>query len=169
MLEVGLVRGSREHSMSIRILFVLPILCAFSVFAQEAKPVVSLILTGASAKQWPQEIHFHCDAVLDNATGKNLTVRSNFASAFDGLELVVTTRDGKVLAQQGYTWHQSPFTSEGRDFPVKQGITKGDLVFPIRDLPANVKTFKVRLVGTLPGSGHERILSSETIEVTVKE
>jgi hypothetical protein len=43
------------------------------------------------------------------------------------------------------------------------------MVFPVPDLPRDVKMVKVRLVGTLPGSAYQRILSSETIEVNVKE
>jgi hypothetical protein len=43
------------------------------------------------------------------------------------------------------------------------------LVFPVGKLPAREKVFKVRLVGTLPGSGFRRILSTETLEVKIKE
>ena len=46
-------------------------------------------------------------------------MRSNFGSVFDGLELVVTTAEGKVVAQQGYTFHQAPFAPPGRRFPLK--------------------------------------------------
>jgi hypothetical protein len=41
-----------------------------------------------------------CEASLDNATDNDQIVHSGFFSAFDGLELVVTTRHGKTLAQQ---------------------------------------------------------------------
>jgi len=131
--------------------------------AEEQKPSVSLILAGASAEQLKQGILFACEAILDNASGKELPVRTNFYSAFDGLEVVVTNSEGKVLAQQGYTFHQSPNT--GRTFALPPGSTKGSLVFPIHDLPTDSKLFKVRLVGALPGSDYRRILSSETIEV----
>jgi hypothetical protein len=36
-------------------------------------------------------------------------------------------------------------------------------------LPTGVHSFKVRLVGTLPGSGYDRILSTETLAVEVNE
>jgi hypothetical protein len=136
--------------------------------ADELKPSVALVLRKATAERREQDTLFRCETVLDNSTGKDLAVRSSFSSAFDGLELVVTTTEGKLLAQQPYTYHQSPF-SEGRDFPLKQGATPGALVFPIRDLPRDAKAFRVRLVGTLPGSGYGRILSTETIEVKVKD
>jgi hypothetical protein len=138
-------------------------------FARGTKPAVSLLLSKASAERREHDTLFRCDLLLDNTTNKDLTVRSNFSSVFDGLELVVTTHEGKLLAQQGYTFHQSPFAPPGRDFTLKQGTTKGTLVFPIGELPREVKILKVRLVGVLPGSEYRRILSSETIEVTVKE
>src|SRR5262245_46502362 len=134
---------------------------------QEDKPLVSILLSKASAERTEHHILFCCDAILDSAAREDLTVRSGFSSAFDGLELVVTTPDGKLLAQQGYTHHQSPF-STGRTFPLKPGRTEKTLVFPIHDLPAEVKSLKVRLVGTLPGSEYRRILSSETLEIKVK-
>ena len=137
-----------------------------AAIGQEQKPTVSLLLSRASAERWERAIFFRCAAVLDNGSGKDLTVRSNFSSAFDGLELVVTTADGKVLAQQGYTYHQSPYAL-GRKFTLKPGRTEEELRFPVGGLPGDVKTFKVRLVGTLPGGEYQRILSSETVEVKV--
>jgi hypothetical protein len=57
---------------------------------QADKPVVFLLLSKASAERRDGDVLFRCDAALDSAAGKHLTVRSNFHSAFDGLELVVT-------------------------------------------------------------------------------
>jgi hypothetical protein len=119
----------------------------------DRKPAVSLLLSKASAERSKRYVLFRCDAVIDNATGKDLTVRSNFNSVFDGLELVVTTPDGEVLAQQGYTYHQSP-VSLGKSFTLKQGRTERALVFPIGEISSEAKTLKVRLVGTLPGSDY---------------
>jgi hypothetical protein len=130
---------------------------------------VSLLLDKVSAERHKQDIYFACEATLDNERGRELAVRSNFSSAFDGLEIVVTTPEGKVLAQQAYSFHQSPFTATGRIFPLKKGKTTKTLLFPIGGLSADVRALKVRLVGTLPGSGYERILSSETLAVEVKE
>jgi hypothetical protein len=145
-----------------------PVVAGPPVIGQDRKPTVSLLLGKVSAERTTHDVLFRCEAMLLNA-GKELTVRSNFHSVFDGLELVVTTADGTVLAQRGYTWHQSPFALD-RPFPLKAGRTEEKLHIPvpIEDLPRDAKAFKVRLVGTLPGSGYERVLSSETVEVQVK-
>jgi hypothetical protein len=137
--------------------------------ADDDKPAVSLILSKATAKRGELDTVFRCEAVLDNALGKDLTVRTNFSSVFDGLELVVTNKDGKILAQQPYIWHQAPFSPPGRKFMLKRGTTAATLVFPLRDFPKDAKVVKVRLVGTLPESKYPRILSTETIEVKVEE
>ena len=137
--------------------------------AEDQKPAISLILAEASAEISSQGYFFACEAILDNASGKELGVRTNFYSVFDGLEVVVTNAGGKVLAQQAYIYHQSPHSSSGRRLVVAQGRTRRGLVFPIVDLPSNAKSFKVRLVGTLPGSDYSQILSSETIVVKVAE
>lgn len=134
---------------------------------QEQKPVVSLLLSKATVERLGHDILFRCEAVLENALGKDIAARSNFSSVFDGLELVVTTSDGKILAQQHYTYHQSP-QSEADTYTLKPGRTSKTLNFPIRDLPAEVKTLKVRLVGTLPKSDYKRILSSETLDIQLK-
>ena len=133
------------------------------------KPAVSLLPSKATAERRDNVILFRCDALLDNATGGDLTIRSNFSSVFDGLELVVTTPEGKILGQQVSTLHQAPFAPPGREFTLKQGSTKGALIFPIHDLPMEMTSCKVRLTGTLPGSNYRRILSSETLEVKVKQ
>jgi hypothetical protein len=140
-----------------------------AVLAEESDAAVSLILSAATAQRRSGDTLFQCEATLDNAIGRDLTVRTNFYSAFDGLELVVTNRAGKTLAQQPYIFHQSPFTADGRDFTIKRGKTTASLVFPIAKLPAGEKVVKVRLVGTLPGSEFRRILSTETLEVKIKE
>jgi CubicO group peptidase (beta-lactamase class C family) len=137
--------------------------------AAPERPGVSLLLLKASAERRENDTLFRCEVRIDNATGNELKVRSNFASAFDGLELVVTTKKGKVLAQQPYIWHQSPFTPDARVFPLKKGGTTATLVFPVQELPGDDKAFKVRLVGTLPNSAYRRILSSETIEINLKD
>ena len=139
------------------------------VVVSDPEPAVSLLLQKGSAERWEQEILFRCEVALDNATGHELSVRSTFSSVFDGLEIVVTTPAGKVLAQRGYILHQAPYAASGRVFPLKEGKTTGTLVFPIRGLPKDFRALKVRLVGTLPGSNYQRILSSETLEVEVKD
>ncbi|MGL6094662.1 MAG: hypothetical protein ACRC7O_02525, partial [Fimbriiglobus sp.] len=100
--------------------------------AADSEPTVSLILRKASAERWEHDTIFRCEVTLDNSTGHDLAVRSNFYSAFDGLELVVTDINGKVLLQEGYILHQSPYNSTGSTFPIKQGKTAGKVGFPIR-------------------------------------
>src|SRR4051812_43732940 len=87
---------------------------ADSSFAGEQKPMVSLNLSKPLADRAANRTWFRCEAILDNSTGRDLTVRSHYNSAFDGLELVVTTKDGKILAQQRYTDHQSPISPKER-------------------------------------------------------
>jgi hypothetical protein len=137
--------------------------------ADESRPGISLILTGASAHRGEQDTLFRCQVILDNATGKELAVRSNFSSVFDGLELMITTREGKTLIQQPYTFHQSPFAPPGREFTLKRGRTEATLVFPVHAFPRDAKAVKVRLVGSLPGSTYERLLATDTIEVKVTD
>ena len=155
-----------------RVLVLLTAISVTGVFAStsvaEPEQAVSLLLHKATGERWERDIHFQCEVALDNALGRDLGVRSAFFSVFDGLQIVVTTPTGKVLAQQGYTFHQSPFAPLGRVFPLQKGETVGTLVFPINGLPNEIRSVKVRLVGTLPGSGYDRMLSSETLAVEVK-
>jgi hypothetical protein len=157
---------SKRHSLSIAALAILWF-ADQSALGEEQKPVVSLLLTKASAERRNRDILFNCDAVLDNSSGKKLIAHTSFFSVFDGLELVVTMPDGKILAQQAYVMHQSPY-SPGREIRLKKGRNEDSMVFPISGLPADAKTLKVRLVGTLPGSEYKRVLLSETLEIKVK-
>jgi hypothetical protein len=131
-------------------------------------PLVSLLISKVTAESEGPYIVVTCNATIDNATGGDLTVRSQFYSAFDGLEIVVMTREGKVLAQQSYVYYDSAFKLFGRDFPLKKGKTVKELRFPLEHLPVGIRSLRVRLVGTLPGSSYKRTLSSETLAVEVK-
>ena len=136
--------------------------------ADDLKPAVSLFLSKVSVERGAST-RFGCEVVLDNATGKALVVRSCCGSAFDGLQLVVTTKEGKALVQQTYSFSKSPFASE-RECPLKQGRTTATLWFPVRrDLLEDAEVVRVRLVGMLVGREYQHILSTETIEVEVKE
>ena len=81
--------------------------------AADPAPAVSLLLTKGTGERWEKDVHFRCEVTLDNTLGRDLAVRTNFGSVFDGLELVVTTAESRVVAQQGYTVHQSPFAPPG--------------------------------------------------------
>ena len=137
--------------------------------ADEQKPGVSLILSKVTAERWEQETVFRCQVTLDNDTSQDLSVISNFYSAFDGLELVVTNAHGKVLLQQHYLSHQSPSTPDGREFVVKRGKTTDTIVFPVRSFGTVGDSIRVRVVGTLPRSSYRRILSTDTIRTVIKK
>jgi hypothetical protein len=131
---------------------------------------VALSIVEATAQLGDGYILFSFDVTLNNTVGKELTVRSNFHSIFDGMSIVVMNQDGKVLRKQSTLYYQSPLAdTPEREFPVKEGITKDTLSFRIRDLPRDTVVFKIRLEGTLPGSGYEPVVVSQTIEVKVKK
>ena len=140
-----------------------------SAFADDSDARVSLMLSAVSAEKRADDTLFRCDVAIVNDTENVLTVSSNFYSAFDGLELVVTDADGKTIKQQPYTSHQSPFTHKGRQFPLKRGKTQTSLAFPISSFNNAGQILKVRLVGTLPGSTYTRILSTETLQLAVSK
>ena len=147
----------------------LTLLASGHIRADEQRPAVSLILLKATAEKRAEDgVWFHCHVVLENETDDPLTVKSNFGSAFDGLEIVITDLAGKVLLQQSYTYHQSPYAPEAdRKFTLARGKTKSELLFPVSPLAAD-KAVKVRLVGVLPGSSFYRILSTDTLKVAIQ-
>jgi hypothetical protein len=128
---------------------------------------VSLILSKASAERGEAYTTFKCEVRLENDFKKDLVMRSHFGSAFDGIELVVTSKDGKTLYQISSTYYLAPGAEEMR-VPLKPGITSATLVFSIPKFPNDLTTVKVRLVGTLPKCEYERILSTETQDVEIK-
>ncbi len=133
--------------------------------AQEPKSSVQLHLAKATAERSDEATYFRCEVVLENATGNELIVKSCYYSACDGLELEVT-RAGKGLARRRYTSHQSPYTFSPRSFALKQGKTTFTLVFPNLDLgEAADEPYQVRVEGTLPGSGYNQRLVSNTVDV----
>ena len=143
------------------------LLAAQSLYADEEEPFVSLILTEASAELDSNgDTLFTCEIKIANSTKEDLVVESRFNSALDGLALVVTNIDGRTLAQQGYTYHQSP-RAELKKFVLKKGESKTTLVFPLSHFAADER-LKVRLVGFLPGSSYGRILSTDTKTISVK-
>jgi hypothetical protein len=144
-------------------------LVARPLAAYEPSSKVSLAVWKASAKRDNDYVHFRFKASLNNATGKDLTVRTNFGSAFGGLTPEVRSEKGKTLALQSCTYHQSPFAPPGREFTLKKGITKGKLVFPIHDFPGDAQVVKVYLSGTLPGLGAQYVFFAKPIELTIEK
>jgi len=140
------------------------------VRADDLRPKVVLTLDGATAERWGHgDILFECRLSLENQTGAELKVRSNFFSAFDGMSLVVLDEGDKELKRQPYTYHQSPHSFlEGREFVLPTGKSAARLVFPVPGLPREATTFRVQVAGTLPGSGYEPGLATRVRAVRVK-
>ena len=129
---------------------------------------VSVVVSKASGTRLARNnVGFELEVAVDNSTGKDITTRSHFYSAFDGMVLVVTDKNGKTLAQQSNILHQSP-TAELTPHVLKAGTTSEKLGFCIPDFPMDLTAVKVRLVGFLPNSDYKRILSTETMEVEIK-
>ena len=128
-------------------------------------PHVVLTLDRASAERLESgDILFRCKLTLENHSGAELIVQSNFFSAFDGMILVVRDESGRELKRQPYVFHQAPLAAP-RGYPLPTGKTAKTIVFPVDELPAGRTRFKLQVVGTLPGSGYEPELSSKVLDV----
>lgn len=126
---------------------------------------VRLTITQATAERTDHYTLFSCAAILTNATGRPLQVKSNFASAFDGLDLVVMTTDGRQLCRQPYIMHQSPYSFDGRWFTLQPGQNRQALAFPVPDMPPSLHKVKVMLTGILPGSDYHADITSKAVAV----
>ena len=137
--------------------------------ADESCGTVSLSVSAASVKRGEADTLFQFEAVLENTTGKELTVRTNFSSVFDGLVLEVKNAKGETLVVQPYTFHQSPFAPPGRELLLKRGKTAETLVFPVRDFPKEAGEVGVFLGGLLPGHGERYVHSAKPIRLKIKK
>jgi hypothetical protein len=108
-----------------------------------------------------------CAATLRNMSGAPITVRTNFASAFDGLWVVLSGPDGAELKRTAYIHHQSPYSSEGEDLELPTGETTQRLVFPLFDFSTGLRALRVRLEGDLPRVPGSEGLRSQEVEVPV--
>jgi hypothetical protein len=129
--------------------------------------LVSLILTNASAERRRIDTVLSCEAVIENGTGKTLSLTYDYQSAFDLIEVVATTKDGKELIQQAYSFHLAP-NYPARNFELKPGRITRTLSFTVVGIPNDLNSVNIRLVGTLPGCEYKRILSTETKEVEIR-
>ncbi len=126
-----------------------------------AAPGVSLALASATAERGADgDLLVRCAAALHNDTGRELTVRTNFHSAFDGLTVVLLRPDGSELARQAYNYHQSPY-AEDQAIPLPPGPTTEELGFPLTGLPDGLAGITVRLEGGLPGTPYAAGLRSD--------
>jgi len=129
---------------------------------------VSLTILDASVKREAEYLDVACTAAIENRTGSYLTVTSSFFSAFDGLSLLVTSDDGKLLATQGYAMHRSPSTVEGRPFVLTLGRTTQEMRIPVFALTNAPDRIGLQLVGHLPHSSFTSGLTSGVVRVAVK-
>jgi hypothetical protein len=130
-------------------------------------PSVVLTITDASARQEREYLDVQCTAALNNRTGSSLSVTSIFASAFDGLRLVVTSEDGTRLAEQAYVMHQSPFDIPGRAFALPSGVTTQRMSIPVFAMTNTPAKVKLQLIGSLPQSSYTGTVASTVINVPV--
>jgi hypothetical protein len=124
------------------------------------KEFFSTPLEGPMKGQRVRDVLLACDVVIDNQTGEDLTVLSNFFSAFDGLSIVLL-KEGKELRNQSYLVHQSPMGKKC-SYVLKKGKNDGEMRFPIDAAPDNWAGLEVKIIGTLPGSKFEEKLISDT-------
>jgi hypothetical protein len=129
-------------------------------------PSVVLTIADASAKQEREYLDVRCTAALNNRTETSLSVTSAFASAFDGLRLVVTSEDGSRLAEQAYVMHQSPSTA-GRAFVLPSGVTTERMSIPVFAMTNSPERVKLQLMGILPQCSYTGAVVSTVIEVPV--
>lgn len=155
------------------------LLLADTAIAQKEAGFISLIPTSVSARRYfdtvlvdggpIDSVLFTCRLQVGNRTGMDLAVPSTFGTAFGDLELVVTDLKGKVLSQVPHNAHLSRTKLTPTLVPIRQGATEAELKFDVLGLGQEVKTVKVRLVGTFPGSAYKRICSSDTVQVSIDE
>jgi len=130
-------------------------------------PRVELTLTAVEAFPNGRDTLFVLGVEVDNRTGREQKVRSSFTSALDALVLVVRDETGKELGRQSVSAHKSPFSIDGRLFPLAAGKTRHELRVSI-ELPAGGRAVRVSLHGTLPGSGIDDLLLTDVRPVTVR-
>ena len=131
-------------------------------------PPIALAIERASAENTAHGLHVSCDAVLQNDTGAPIEVRTNFASVFDGVSVVVSRESGEELSRRAYIHHQSPYSPGDRPIPLQIGSTRQSLLFPIDGLRVDSRSVRVKLVGGLPGTTFTGGLVSNELQVTVR-
>lgn len=114
------------------------------------------------------DTHFAFDITLNNSSGRDLKVRTNFHSALDALDMVVTDTDGKLLVRRGYTYHQSPASQNGSEKVLPNGISKAQMLFPISDFGTAGQQVHVQLIGLIDAKGFSQSISSKKLRVTIR-
>ena len=129
-------------------------------------PRVDLALSEVTTAPNGPHTLFDLRVEVDNRTGRELQVRSNFTSPLDAFVLVVRDGKGKELTRTLVSAHKSPFAPPGRQFTVPAGKSRHELRVPV-DLPADVRGVRVMLYGTFPESGVDGLLLTDVLPVTV--
>ena len=144
------------------------LLTAGNAFAADKANVTLKLVEAKAEKQEDGDLLVTCRVILDNKSGKEMQLKTHFGSVFDGLWLTVTDLEGKVLAEQGYTYHQSPYGPEPLGVQLKVGRTMGDLAFPLAKKGRISGKIRIQLAGLLPGIEPGVILTTEPKEALVK-
>lgn len=139
-----------------------------------ASGAVTLLISPAgegapSAMRRNGEVTIACEATINNRTGAPIVVKSSFYSAFDGLSVVVRTKDGRTLGRTSYLEHQSPFSLEPREFSLPEGETTRTLSFVTDYIAADVGAIVIEVVGNLPQSSFGGKLESNSITIEVQK
>jgi RNA polymerase sigma factor (sigma-70 family) len=110
-----------------------------------------------------RHVIFACELVLENNSGEELIVQSNFFSAYDGLSLMLL-KEGKELARRPYIGHQSPM-AEAKPYILKKGKNTAEVRIPVNPMAETWPTLQAKLVGTLPHSKFKGSLESNVVKV----
>ena len=136
---------------------------------QASTPRVALALASATAeRQDSGDLLVRCSATLRNDTGRELAVRTNFHSVFDGMTIVLLRPDSTELARQAYIYHQSPYARD-QTIPLPPGPTTEELVFPLSELSEALDGVTARLEGGLPGTAFPDGLRSDPVPLGLPE
>ncbi|MBI5500554.1 MAG: hypothetical protein HY907_09945 [Deltaproteobacteria bacterium] len=143
--------------------------CPQDTSCPENAAPVPVALEVARIEIVPEEhgLQVRCQATLRSLASGPITVRTNFASVFDGVSVVLSGPDGAELKRQAYIHHQSPYSSDGVPVELAVGETTQELVFPLFDFTTELPVVRVRLEGDLPRVPGSAGLRSEELDVTV--
>jgi hypothetical protein len=144
-------------------------LAATAQGADVPKEQVRLTLNSVSMGQYPAtaRLGFRCSITLDNATGKFLPVKTRFGFVWENMALQIHDAEGKKIREVKLTDPAKQKAVE-QSMVIKPGKTTTELLFYIPEQSELPKQFKVRVVGTLPGSDYKAELVSDLVEVTRK-
>lgn len=137
--------------------------------ARDPAGFVSIVLDKVSAERSDELFCSLSFCVhIDNDTGSEIKFQSVDGSTLDGLEVLVTDCEGKVLVQQSLTAHLSPVSPEGKTSTIPRGKSTSTIDVPVFGISERVQRINVRLVGSLWKSTYRRLCSTETVPVPIE-